>query len=318
MNAYNNFTSRLQNWLTEPPELPLVCEIAANYVTALRHRHGQVESWASCALPPGAIRPGPLTDNIVDAAAVQGALEQAVGAIDGQAEQCVLVVPDMLARVVLLEMERLPSRASEAKELLGWRLGKDLPFDLAQAQLSYQAQPGRDGGEEVMVTVCLQSLLRQYEEIVEALKLEPGQVTLSLLATLGWFDESSTTPKLLIKRDPSALAVAIVQGGAVRLFRSMPLPRAASENGMDVLLFEKVLPALVYFQDHWGEPVREVRLCGLGQEAKGLMDRLRTEAECEVAELNAIGLELPPAALTASSPVHSLLPSLGWLQVKQA
>lgn len=318
MNALNHITLRFRNWLTEPPELPLVCEIAADYVTALRHRRGQVEAWASCALPPGALRPGPLADNIIDAGAVQGALEQAVGAVDGHAEQCVLVVPDMLARVVLLEMDRLPSRVAEAEELLTWRLAKDLPFDLAQARLSYQAQPGQDGGEEVMVTVCLRSLLRQYEEIVEALKLEPGHVTLSLLATLGWFDESSTVPRLLIKRDPSSLAVAIVQGGAVRLFRSMPLPRTTSENGMDVLLFEKVLPALVYFEDHWGEPVREVRLCGLGRDAKSLMERLRTEAGCEAAELDTSGLELPPAALSEDVPEHSLLPGLGWVQGKPA
>ena len=325
MDALNNaaprfgqWTRRWRDWLTEPPEFPLVCEIAADYVAAVRHRKGRVEAWATRELPPGAVRPGPLSENILDRKAVQEALEEAAGAVRGNARQCALVVPDLLSRVVLLDLERLPPRAAEAEALLRWRLDKDLPFDVSEAQLSYQTQPGRNGGDEVVAAVCLRDLLRQYEEILEGLRLTPGCVTLSLMATLGWFGARVTTPQLLVKRVPSSLAVAIVQGGAIRLFRSMPLPNGSGAKQSAAQIFEKVFPALVYYEDHWGEPVREARLCGFGAEAEGFATQLREEANCTAAEFDLEGMDLPPSALSGGLPGQALLPGLGWLQAAEA
>lgn len=320
--AFTAFSRRWLEWFTEPPEMPLVCEIAADYVAAVRHRRGEVEAWASRPLPVGAVTPGPRADNVADSETVRGALEEVLGGVKGNLRQCVLVVPDLLARVVLLELEQLPSRQSEAEELLRWRLDKDMSFDLRQAQLSFQAYPGRDAGKEVLVTVCLRNLLAQYEEIARAVNLEPAWVTLSSLAALGWLEESDPAPRLLVKRDPASLSVTIVQKGAIRLFRSMPLapPSAglAASNGegqKDERLFEMILPELVYFEDHWGEPVRDVRLCGIGAESEGLQRRLREKAGCETEEFDLKGLDLPPSVISGDELDTKLLPCLGWARV---
>lgn len=313
-SRWQHFQQRWQSWITEPPEPPLVCEIAADYVTALRHRNGHVEAWASRPLPAGAVRPGPLSDNITDPAPVQEALEQVLGAVNGSVRRCVLIVPDLLARVVLVDLERVPQRADEAEELLRWRLRKEMPFDLHQARLSYQVQPGRDGGQEVLVAVCLRTLLRQYEERLEAAGVEPGWVTLSLLATLGWMGDSESEARLLVKRSPESLSVAITQGGAIRLFRSVPMRGAGDQDQLEERLFQKIFPALVHFREQSGEVQVEARLCGSGPETAGLAQRLESEAGCTAQVFEVDGLDLPPSPFSGAQPDHTLLPGLGWVK----
>jgi len=302
---------RAGGWLSASADVPLVCEIAADYVAAVRHHHGRIEAWAMRSLPPGAVRPASLAENIADRSAVQLALEHAVGAVADGRRRCALLVPDLLARVAVLEFDHLPERAQEAEALLRWRLGKDLPFDVTQAALSFQAQPGRSGGRDALVAVSLRNLVRQYEECVEALGLQPGWVTLSTLAALGGW-EASPAPRLLVKRDHGSLSVVIAQGEAVRLFRSLPAP--AGDALEEEALLEKVYPAAVYFQDHWGEPVGEAVLVSVGENRLPSAQRLQRELGCAVTEFSPEAMELPPSALSGAVSDTRLAPCWGWVR----
>ncbi len=310
MNSATELFARFRHWLHAPPELPLVCEVAADYVAAVRQRRGRIEAWATRPLPAGAVLPGPLTHNIVQPDVVRAALEEVLGEVGNAQRRCVLIVPDLMARVVLLQLDQLPQRPQEAEPLLRWRLGKDISFDLDQAVLSYQGRPGRAGGQEVVVAVCLRNLVRQYEEQVEAVGLEAGWVTLATMACLGWLGHEDTEPRLLVKRDLHSLGLAIVQGTALQLFRTVPISGAWSQER----LFEKTYPTVVYFQEQWGQPVQKALLFGLGEDGTVLAQRLLKEAGCAAQEVSLAGLDLPLSSLSGSQPDHTLLPSLGWVQ----
>lgn len=137
MSSATEWLARFRYWLHAPPELPLVCEVAADYVAAVRQRRGRIEAWATRPLPAGAVQPGPLTHNIAQPDVVRAALEEVLGEVGNAQRRCVLIVPDLMARVVLLQLDQLPQRPQEAEPLLRWRLGKDISFDLDQAVLSY-------------------------------------------------------------------------------------------------------------------------------------------------------------------------------------
>ena len=310
MSSATELFARFRHWLHAPPELPLVCEVAADYVAAVRQRRGRIEAWATRPLPAGAVQPGSLTHNIAQPDVVRAALEEVLGEVGNAQRRCVLIVPDLMARVVLLQLDQLPQRPQEAEPLLRWRLGKDISFDLDQAVLSYQGRPGRAGGQEVVVAVCLRNLVRQYEEQVEAVGLEAGWVTLATMACLGWLGHEDTEPRLLVKRDLHSLGLAIVQGTALQLFRTVPISGAWSQER----LFEKAYPAVVYFQEQWGQPVQKALLFGLGEDGTALAQRLLKEAGCAAQEVSLAGLDLPLSSLSGAQPDHTLLPSLGWVQ----
>lgn len=311
MAAPQRFPERLRHWFAAPVDARLVCEVAADYVAALRHDGDRVQSWAVRPLPERAVRPAPMSENLANPAAVQEALEHVIGSVaDGQ-RRAVLLVPDLLARVAVLEFDRLPDAVPEVEALLRWRLSKDLPFDIGQAVLSYQAQPGRGAAREAVVAACLRSLLRPYEECLEKLGLEPGWVTLSSLAAVGCLDPTGDAPCLLVKGDGTSLTLVIVHNGVVRLFRSLPLAAGATA---EETWFDKVYPALVYFQDQWGQPVGQVVLASTGGAPSALAQRLEREAGCTVTEYKPATLDCPPSPVSGAAPDLRLLPSLGWLR----
>jgi type IV pilus assembly protein PilM len=297
------------SWFQTARDIRLVCEIASDYVAAARFQQQTVEAWAVQALPAGAVRPAPMADNVADQPAVQQALQQVVGAVGEGERACVLLVPDLLARVALLEFDQWPGRAEDAEGLLRWRLKKDLPFDVSQAALAYQVQPGRSAPHEVLAVTALRSLVQQYEACVEALGLQPGWVMPSTLAALGCVDGGGGA-RLLVKRDQNSLSLAIGHGDNVRLFRCLPLS-ASGGLGSDPL-FEKVYPAVVFFQDQWEQPLSEVVLLGLEESEKALAYRFEQEASCSARSLSPEILRLPPDATSGRVPDHRIAPSLGW------
>lgn len=304
---------RLANWLSSPGDVPLVCEVAADYVVAVRHRGGHVEAWAARSLPEGAVRPAPLAENIANPTALRQALEPVLGDVADGHRRCVLLVPDLVARVAVLEFDQVGKSSAELDAMLRWRLGKDLPFDVGTAALAFETHPGHSGGQQVLVAVCLRNLLRQYEECLEGLGLQPGWVTLSTLAALGGMDVWGASPRLLVKRDRTSLSLAVAQEGAVRLFRSLPLPMG-EDSSDDERLFDKIYPALVYFQDQWGQSVSEAVLAGAVGSRSGLARQLQHEVGCTLTEFNPADFDLPPSPMSGASPDARLLPSLGWVR----
>ncbi len=301
--------SGVRRWWEAAGEAALVCEIAADYVSALRCGERGIEAWAVESLPAGAVQPGPLNENISDTATVSDALSRAVRAVGNGRRHCALLVPDMVARVALLEFENLPDNPQEADALVRWRLGRDLPFDLKQAAVSFERQPGRGVAHEVLAVVAVRSLLRPYEECVERLGLKPGWVTLSSLAAADYVGNGS--PRLLVKRDHSSLGLAIAHEGRTRFFRSLAMP-PAERPGVVEPLFEKIFPALVYFQDQWNQPVSEAIWVGPGGDGAALGELLERETGCKLSHLSLSSEALPRAATGDAAADRRLLPALGW------
>ena len=139
--------------------------------------------------------------------------------------------------------------------------------------------------------------------------LKPAWVTLSTLAAAEFLDGEA--PRLLVKHDCGSLGLAIAHQGAVRFFRSLPFP--ASERPMSAApFFDKVYPALVYFQDQWGEPVGEAVWAGSAGEGAALGELLERETGCKLHNLNLSGYEMPRPTGTQLPADRRLLPSLGW------
>jgi len=112
-----------------------------------------------------------------------------------------------------------------------------------------------------------------------------------------------------VKRDQNSLSLAILQGSAVRLFRSLPLAAPSSAGG-EQALFAKLYPAIVYFQDQWGEPIREVLLVGLDGVGRSLTQEFESEVGIR-AQLFDAGAHV---ASRGEGLDHRLAACVGWVQ----
>lgn len=312
-NLQGGWLGHWRRWLRAGAQARVVCEIAADGVAAVRaSRSGQViEAWSVTPLPENVVRPGPLAENIHETSTLEQVLATLLREVAASQKRVAVILPDLVARVWLLTLESLPQRRQEVLALLRWRLRKEAVFDLEQAVLDYQVYPA-EAGKHVLVAAALGSILRQYEERFEALGFEPGWVTLSSLATLGWFEASERASRLLVRRDPGSLSLTIVRQNAVHFFRSVPL---AAADGSAAALFEHIYPSLVYFQDHWGEPVTEALLVGLGEEQAALTALLYREAGCLASELKVDAwLGDLPLVTTQTERERRLAAALGYLR----
>lgn len=246
-------------WLDSMPHPALACEIAPGHVAVAR-------GWQSAfeLLPDGVVVPSPVEPNLTDPAAVRGRLQSALNRIGAKGPDIALLLPDQVIRVFLLHFETFPRRTEEAVPLLRWRLKKSVPFEMEETVVSYMPQPlapNQTAGVSIMAAVALQKVVRQYEELSEALGLRAGVVLSSTLAALALLSEDR--PVLLVRLSGRTLTTVIVRGEAMCVYRCTDLPADhAALNPASIL--EELYPAVAFFQDTWRENIVEIRLAGFG------------------------------------------------------
>jgi hypothetical protein len=157
-------------------------EIAATRVSGatLERRGGQpaLAAHALETLPDGALVSSLTAVNIVDRAAVSGALGRVLERL-GRPRRIALVVPDPVAKVSLIKFERVAKRAEDLGELVRWQVRKTAPFPIDEAQISYVAGQQTPDGQEFVVSLARRDVVVEYEQLVAAEGVHAGIVDIS-------------------------------------------------------------------------------------------------------------------------------------------
>ena len=187
----------------------LACEIAADRVLAGRASDAGrlVEIVSARELAPGSLVPDLMEPNLRDKAAIRHAIEGALTSVGARSRDVIAILPDTAVRVVLLDFETLPAKRDEAEAVVRFRLKKSLPFDPANARISYHAQSTRKGMQAV-AAVVLNTVLEEYESAFRDAGYSPGMVMPSMLAAIGAAD--AERPTLVVKVDARTISIAIL------------------------------------------------------------------------------------------------------------
>jgi type IV pilus assembly protein PilM len=246
--------------MASPARPKIACEIAAGQVLAGRvdESGARVEYYTSRSLPPGVVAPGLAPVNVLAADVLRDALAAALSAAGGRSRDVIAVLPDAAVRVVLLDFETLPERATEAAAIVRFRLKKSVPFDVEHAALSYQARRS-NGAVKVVAAVANAAVIAEYESAFRQAGYNPGVVVPSTLAALGLVE--AATPTMVVKVEPASITVAIAHRDELVLFRTLEKSAGPGISGAE--LAEDVYPSAVFFQDTYGSGIQRVLLAGL-------------------------------------------------------
>jgi len=272
---------RLGLWLNAMPHPTFVIEIASGHVAAAHWGkvRGNLESYAIEPLGIGSIAASPVEANVAKTDAVRSALRRVLTRAPLHGGPVALLIPDPAVRVFILPLDNLPRRADEALPLLRWRLKKSVPFDVEETVVSWMRQNGRDGNAEVVTAVARQRIVREYEEIVEAVGASAGVILSSTLASLALLDERGAT--LLVRVSGRTMTTVIVNGSSLAVYRSTEMPVDSALFDPKVML-DEIYPAVAYYQDTWGGTVDRARLAGFGAREdvfrRALVDELKIAA----------------------------------------
>lgn len=239
---------------------PLACEIAADRVLAGRAADTgrMVEIAAARELAPGTVVPDLMESNLRDGSAIRKAIAAALSSVGGRSRDVIAILPDTSVRVVLLDFETLPSNREEAEAVVRFRLKKSLPFDPAEARISYHAQTAGKGVRAV-AAVVLNTVLQEYESAFRDAGYSPGMVMPSMLAALGAAD--AERPTLVVKVDARTISIAILDQDQLLLFRTLENVRGVTITGDQ--LAEDVYPSVVFFQDTYNLNIERIYVAGL-------------------------------------------------------
>src|SRR5271170_6609774 len=158
----------------------LAVEVRAEGVVAARAEDATalLTAVARGDVPEGAVAPSLKVGNIVDKAAVVGAVRRALDAVAGSGRErsrdVTVVVPDSAARVLFVDFDQLPSKAAEALPVVRFRLKKLLPFDADEAMVSYQVMSSEKGAVKLLAIAMPKVVLEEYESVVLAAGYLPG------------------------------------------------------------------------------------------------------------------------------------------------
>ena len=249
---------------------------------------------AFAALPAGALVPGITEANLRAPESVTASLRSALDQISPRSRSVTLVVPDVAARVFVLDFDSLPAKAAEALPVLRFRLRKVVPFDLEQSALSYQVLSQEKRAVKVLATVMPSAILHEYEGATRAAGYEPGAVLPSALAALASAD--SGDPILAVNLTSASLTTAIATGNDLLLYRTLDLPAEPEFRLAEIRRGAAV--AAAYYEDRLATRPSQLHFSG-SADAK--------EFAHAVEEMHLPVVELNPAsaisALTSKGPI---------------
>ena len=212
---------------TAPPDVAIEIDRAHVAAARLAIRGGQavIAAHASEALPAGAVVPGALALNMPDVPAVAGAIRHTLSQLGGSKPTRVsLVLPDTVAKVSLLRLEKVPAKPADLHEIVRWQVRKTAPFPMEQAVLS--VVPGAlspDGASEFVVTVARTDVIHQYEQACVMAGVHAGLVDLSTFSVINSILGSAAPPAgdwLLVHVTDTYLTLAVLRDQALLFFRN--------------------------------------------------------------------------------------------------
>lgn len=222
----------------------------------------RVRGFARMGLPPGALVPSPSALNLARDGDVRAGVRRAVDAVAPRTARATLVLPDGLARLVLLD---LPAGA-DPRDFVRFRLAGTLPWPPSEA--TFDALPARRG--RVIGAAVRRAVVAEYEQAATLAGLEVEKVHLAPLLALDALQHRASGEAVHAVLGDVALSLAVFQDGGVVALRNRRRDRSPGEAAR---LCE--------------EAARTARLAGDGESLRPLVfsgadaERLRLEAGTE-------------------------------------
>jgi Tfp pilus assembly PilM family ATPase len=305
-------------WMTDA-RLDAAVEIAPGWVTAVAVSGAGAQARVSAAggaeVPAGAIVPSLTDRNIVDREAVVGAVRLALESVDSRPRRVGLVVPDVTARVSLVSFAEVPARAGDLEQLIRWQVRKGAPFPIDDAVIGHTpAGTDADGASRFAVVLARRDVVREYEDVCDAVGAQAGLVDLASLSALNVVLGAARGVDgdwLLVHVRPEYTSLAVMRGASLLFFRTRPATGGESVGDL-------VHQTVMYFHDRLdGAEFAQVFLGGRGADARAL-DAARQSLDerlgvvVETLDL-ATGAALPDAVAADAGLVAVAGPAAGML-----
>jgi hypothetical protein len=247
-----------------------VLVLDAGRVAAARVARGpravRLTAYGEAPLSAGALLPSPVEENLVRSDEVRSALERALTRLARNGRRATLVLPDAVARPLLVE----PPAGVDPRDFARFRLAPGLPFAPAEAIVDGL----RVGEGRFLAAAARRRIVRSYELLAEACGLVVDRVGFAgLSAVAGFLSPPGRGTRAAAVVGDAAVSFAVFRDDALVAFRTRLRDAGPGEAARirDDLLRTALLGGIDHL-DHVfvvgpGSPALAVSLSGLGLSA---------------------------------------------------
>ncbi len=254
-----------------------------------------VAGFLAALLPEGAVTCSAVQPNIGDPEPLRAHLRAARPRVAPSGGPISLCVPDPVARVTILSLDAVPRRAPEIQELVSWRLKKQIPYKIDEAQVGWDVLGARAAGTAVLAAAVRRRVLAEYEDLLAAEGFHVGLVTTATLA-LAQALPPSDHDVLLINASDSWFTLLATDGTAPLLIRTKHLPSSDQDGDARHAAIAAEIPPTLEFLGRKMNRTGSTRLVvhdARGQ-AGALADRLAAATAQPASPLPEVVANLPP------------------------
>ncbi|MBN9658285.1 MAG: hypothetical protein J0H49_08905 [Acidobacteria bacterium] len=276
--------SKVRAFVSDPPP-DFVFEVSGAGIAWTQPSRQAAIEWAP--LMPGAIVVSPLENNVKEPGVYEAAVRNLVADPSGKSKQrrAALILPDYCARVAVVDFDTFPNDPQEQLQLARFRVKRVVPFDIESAiVVCYpQQRPGAVKKVDVVVAVINMEVASHLEAPFRAAGFQCGFVTLSALSALalpGDDGDEHASPVVVAKLCGDVLALSLLEGRVLRMFRCVQLHGGSEEEATDVLA-----STFAYSEDELGARPKVLRQCGVARENGDLLQRWSDEFGLPVSSL---------------------------------
>ncbi len=243
-------------------------DVQPGYVAAARLNPSKriVQGVGMSELPAGALTPSANKSNLADLAAVRQTVARVIAKVGSGGSRLGLLIPDVVARVALLQFETLPDNLGDAQTLVLWRMREFLPYPPEEARLTFQVVDKQAGSVEVLVVAVRSSVLAEYKAGLEGVNGAPVLILPASVALLPLLSEGEGG-QLLLHLCPGALTAVVVASDRLRYWRTRALEGDLAANLTEVA--REASRVLATCQDNLRVQVQNVWYCERTTDAGG-------------------------------------------------
>jgi hypothetical protein len=198
-------------------------------------RARRLASFARAPLADGALAPSPHESNVRRADEVRDALALVARSLDAARESIAFLLPDGVARLVLLEAPD----GVDPHEYARYRVAPSLPYPIRDAVVHTEAS----GPRRVLAAVAHRSVIAEYEEVVRSAGLLQGRIDLAPLAGLNALRRAAArgAAGVDVVLGDAAYSIALHDGAGMRVLRNRRRDRDPGEPRRLALEVERAL-----------------------------------------------------------------------------
>ncbi len=226
------------------------------------------------ALDKGLVAPSFDRTNLAGASGLGVAVEQGKEALGLGGGTVSLLIPEPAVRVFILAVESLPASPDERESFIRWRVGKLMPLLPEDLRLAYDIPPGFQSGK-IIVAAARQAVVREYEELFEAVGLRVGAVgvpTLSLANLRGGPGGSG----ILLNAEEDRLIFLAILESEWTLYRQKGIGADLGGDRRAETVVQELENTVHFLEDKERKKVERVWVhADGGEQAAGIVARLR-------------------------------------------